>query len=106
MKIVIKNSAVLIFILLSFFFSSAQEVRIEVTQTPLNKVLISIIDSDKVNISFDDNSLSHFLITQNNKYPTIEKALEGLLTGIPYNYELIDGVWVIYPETNTSKKKK
>jgi hypothetical protein len=106
LKIVIKNSAVLIFILLSFFFSSAQEVRIEVTQTPLNKVLISIIDSDKVNISFDDNSLSHFLITQNNKYPTIEKALEGLLTGIPYNYELIDGVWVIYPETNTSKKKK
>lgn len=106
MKIVIKNSAVLIFILLSFFFSSAQEVRIEAAQIPLNEVLISIIDSDEVNISFDDKSLSRFLITQNLEYPTIEKALEGLLNGIPYNYELIDGVWVIYPEASEPKKKK
>ncbi len=106
MKIVIKNSVALIFILLSFFFSSAQEVIIEAAQTPLNEVLISIIDSDDINISFDDNSLSRFLITKKHKYPSIEKALEGLLTGIPYNYELIDEVWVIYPLTSNPKKQK
>lgn len=106
MKIVIKNSVVLIIILLSFFFSAAQEVIIEANQTPLNEVLISIIDSDYVNISFDDNSLSHFLITKEHNYPSIEKALDGLLTGLPFNYELIDDVWVIYPEIDGAKKSK
>lgn len=106
MKIVIKNSALLIVILLSFFFSSAQEVRIKANQTPLNEVLISIIDSDDVNISFDDNSLSRYLITKEYNYPSIEKALDGLLTGLPLKYELINGVWVIYPGLEAIKKQK
>ncbi|MAE09104.1 MAG: TonB-dependent receptor [Bacteroidetes bacterium] len=106
MKSVLKNSLVPIVILLSFFISSAQEVRIEAYQTPLNKVLIGIIDSDDINISFDDKSLSLFLITKKYTYPTIEKALGGLLTGLPFNYELIDGVWVIYPEIVEVKKTR
>lgn len=106
MNIVIKNSVVLIIILLSFFFSSAQEVKIDACQTPLNEVLISIIDSDNINISFDDNSLSRFLISKEHNYPSIKKALDGLLTGLPFNYELIDDVWVIYPEIDEAKKPR
>ena len=106
MKIVIKTSAVLIIILLSFLSSTAQEIEVDAVETPLNKVLISIIDSYNVSISFDDNSLSHYIVTIKNVYPSIDQALAGLLVGTPLSYELIKDVWVIFPTRAVKKPKR
>lgn len=87
----------LLFLLSTFLTSNGQGVKVDAVEIPLNKVLISIIDSHNVNISFDDESLSHYLVSDNNFYPTIDQALKGLLIKLPLSYELINDVWVIYP---------
>ncbi|NQU33499.1 MAG: TonB-dependent receptor [Bacteroidetes bacterium] len=97
MKVKAKTSLIFIFLLLSFYFSSAQEIKINAINTPLNQVLISIIDSNNVNISFDDNSLSRYTITEQRSFPSIEKALTQLLDSSSLAFELIEDVWVIYP---------
>ncbi len=97
MKIIIKTSVIL-FLLLSFLYSTGQEIIISADNTPLNEVLIGIIDSHNVSISFDDESLSHYIISENKTYPSLDKAINGLLIGIPFTCELVGGVWVIYPE--------
>jgi len=97
LKVKAKTSLIFIFLLLSFYFSSAQEIKINAINTPLNQVLISIIDSNNVNISFDDNSLSRYTITEQRSFPSIEKALTQLLDSSSLAFELIEDVWVIYP---------
>jgi len=97
LKIIIKTS-VLLFLLLSFHWSAGQEIKIVAENTPLNEVLIGIIESNNVSISFDDESLSHFLISESETYASLDKAIDGLLKGLPISSELVGGVWVIYPE--------
>ncbi len=97
MKIIIKTSVIL-FLLLSFLYSTGQEIIISADDTPLNEVLIGIIDSYNVSISFDDESLRHYNISVNKTYPSLDKAINGLLIGVPFTCELVGGVWVIYPE--------
>ena len=97
MRIIIKSSVIL-FLLLSFLCSTGQEIIISADDTPLNEVLIDIIDSYNISISFDDESLRHYIISENKTYPSLDKAINGLLIGIPFTCELVGGVWVIYPE--------
>ena len=106
MKVIVKTSVILLFLLFSLFSLVGQEVKINAVKTPLNEVLINIVDSYSVSISFDDKSLSHFLITNNNVYPSINLALTGLLNNLPLSYELIGGVWVIYPTKNHEKLRQ
>lgn len=103
MKNLIKTSVLLLSFLLLFLSSTGQEIKIDAHEMPLNKVLIGIIDSYNISISFDDNSLSNYIITDNNTYPSIDKALTGLLAGIPLTNELIGDVWVISPTKVTKK---
>ena len=77
--------------------SKGQEVIVVANNIPLNKVLISIIESHNVSISFDDSNLSNYKITDSTEYPSLNQALAGLLVNLPLSYELIGDVWVIYP---------
>lgn len=97
MKIATNTSAVLIILLLSFLTSTGQEIEVDAVETPLNKVLIGIINSHGASISFDDESLSHYMVTDKNVYTSIDLALAGLLKNLPLSCELIGGVWVIFP---------
>jgi len=71
---------------------------INANDTPLNEVLIGIIDSHDISISFDDESLRHYIISETKTYSSLDKAINGLLIGIPFSCELISGVWIIFPE--------
>lgn len=106
MKVIIKKSVILLFFLFSLFSLVGQEVKINAVNKPLNEVLINIVDSYSVSISFDDKSLSHFLINNNTVYPSINSALSGLLKTLPLKSELIGGVWVIYPTDDLPKPKQ
>ncbi len=97
MKEVTKSILVVLIPLLFHFTAQCQEISIEVIDSPLNKVLIGIIDSSDVNISFDDELLSTVKITCKKNFADIKDALSFLLSNTQLEYESINDVWIIYP---------
>ena len=73
--------------------ASSQELHLVVKDKPLNDVLRSL----HVQLSFDDNALSKYRITINQQFDNPEQAIEVLLKGKPFQYEKINGVYVISP---------
>ena len=73
--------------------ASSQELHLVVKDKPLNDVLRSL----HVQLSFDDNALSKYRITINQQFDNPEHAIEVLLKGKPFQYEKINGVYVISP---------
>ncbi len=105
MKIIYNTYITIIFSILSIQISVAQEIKINVVNKPLNKLLIDIVDSNNINISFDDESLSNLIITENRIFPSIDKTLNSLFENTNFEYELIDDVWVIYPKIDINPSK-
>ena len=73
--------------------ASAQELHLVVKDKPLNDVLRSL----HVELSFDDNALSKYRITINRQFGNAEQAISFLLKDKPFQYEKINGVYVISP---------
>ena len=73
--------------------ASAQELHLVVKNKPLNDVLRSL----SIELSFDDNALSRYRITINQQFDSSEQALAFLLKDKPFQYENINGVYVISP---------
>ncbi|HDO28191.1 MAG TPA: TonB-dependent receptor [Bacteroidetes bacterium] len=105
MRLKIIKKAFIFFFLFAGFHAYAQEIRISVSGEPLNKVLAGIRDDYKVQISFDDHLLSQYVITLKARFKNPEKAINKLLSGLPFDYEKPDNVFIIY-QRKTEKKKK
>jgi hypothetical protein len=97
-------SRLLLIALVIFFFREglfAQEIKLAVSDKPLNQVLIEIRDAYKVQLSFDDSELSKYKVTAAGRFSGIEYLLIHLLRDLPYDFEKISGVYVIYPRKST-----
>ncbi len=102
----ITNSVVVVLLLLSSHnISKAQEINVNAIDQPLNEVLIEIINTNDLNISFDDNHLAQYIVNTSGTFSSIESVLDNLLEGLPLDYEIIEDVWVIYPMAGVIRKK-
>ena len=93
-----------ILLLLSFFVFAAinargQEITIDADRQPLNKVLIEIRKTSGVQLSFDDNLLSTYTITDHNTYKNAIEAIESILSEFPLKMEQKGIVVLITPES-------
>lgn len=77
--------------------SFSQEIRISGIDKPLNKILIELRDNWGVMISFDDRQLSTYKLTVSKNFSSPAEALDYLLMDLPLHYDVINGVYVIYP---------
>ena len=71
----------------------AQELRLVVSNQPLNTVLNTL----NVEISFDDQALSNYRVTVSQTFASPEDAIRFLLDGKPFRMEKIGNVFVISP---------
>ncbi len=94
------------FFLFGTVLSYSQEIRINVSDRPLNKVLAEIRDNYQVHISFDDQTLSRYTVTLNDTFKTPADAIKRLLSGLPFGYEKTDDVFVIYFIRPEKRKKE
>lgn len=95
-----------ILIFVTSFFSSAQEIKIDVSGQSLNTVLIEVWEQYNVQFSFDDRLLSKYKVTDSCTYSSPEDAIKSLLQGLPLTYEKKDKVFVIYKIRKSSKPNR
>jgi len=74
----------------------AQEISIYTDSVPLNKVLINLAQAHGVQLSFDDQLLSGYLVSVQKSFSSAEKAIAYLLHDLPLNYEKGGEVFIIY----------
>jgi len=100
----INRRSISIIILLFFlcFPVFAQKVNIKAVSRPLNEVLIEIRDQHSLQMSFNDRLLSGYPITMDAEFTSPEKAISGLISGLPLSLEMQGEVYLIIPK----KKRK
>ena len=76
----------------------SQEIKITTSNKTLSQVLIEIRDKYDVEFSFDDTELSKYKITVSKSFKNIDNALDYLLKDLPFGYEKVSGVYIIYPK--------
>jgi hypothetical protein len=84
------------FLLCLFSISYSQEIKIECTEKPLNKILIDLRADYGLMLSFDDSYLSSFELSADSTFTSVEKAFDYLFRGLPLKYENSNGVYIIY----------
>lgn len=85
---------------------SAQEVRLDIKQAPLNKVLTQLIDDYNVSISFDDKTLSNYKVSVDKTFNNPEQAVKYLIKDLPFEMELSGGVIIVYKILNKIENKE
>lgn len=93
-----KRFALLLILGLIFSTISAQKIEVVAHQTALSEILISLRDKHDFQFSYNNDLLSNYLITINKSFSSKEKTIEYLLKNLPLNYEMSNGVFLIYPE--------
>ena len=93
---ILKKTIVCLFFMYLAVPLSSQEIRIDCTDEPLNKILIQLRDNYDLMVSFDDQQLSTYKLTLEKKFSSHSLALEYLFKGLPLRYEVSDGVYIIY----------
>ena len=98
------------FFLFLVFFSSAflhaQEVHLKYSNTPLNKILIDIRDSNDLHLSFDDKLLSKYKVTLDETFASPETAIRQLIVPRGLTLEKDKDVFVIYKNRKQNRKKQ
>jgi hypothetical protein len=101
----IKNSLVYLFFLFLVVPVFSQDIRINCTDEPLNKILIRLRDNHGLMVSFDDRQLSTYKLTLGRNFSSPALALDYLFKGLPLRYEISDGVYIIYTVVVREKPK-
>ena len=84
----------------------SQEVRINCSDEPLNKILISLRDNYGLMLSFDDKQLSAYKLTLNKKFASPVQAFDYLDQGLPLTYEVSEGVTVFFTVQPPEEKRE
>lgn len=90
----------ILFLLIGIYFQLniySQEIKVTASNKSLNKVLIEIRDKYDVGFSFNDAELSKINVNVSKTFKNIDETLTFLLKSLPFEYEIISGVYVIYP---------
>lgn len=83
---------------------TGQEIRIDVYNTPLNRVLSELRDKYNIQLSFNDARLSGFQVTADTLFHSPEGAVSYLLGNCPLDYRVIGNVFVIFERTGSESK--
>lgn len=97
-----KRLFILILLLIPITAAFAQELRLVVSDKPLNTVLNTL----NVEISFNDKALSNYNISVNQTFKTPEDAINFLLKDKPFKMEKVGNVYVILPVQHNEPVKK
>lgn len=76
----------------------AQEIKITASNQTLNKVLLELRDKYDVELSFNGEDLSKYKVSLSRTFKTAQEAVAYLLEKLPFEFENISGVLVIYPK--------
>jgi len=76
----------------------AQEIRITASNQTLNKVLLELREKYDVELSFNGEDLSKYKVSLSRTFKTAQEAVAFLLQKLPFEFENISGVLVIYPK--------
>jgi len=83
----------------------SQNIAINAQNAPLNKLLIELRDKYKINFSFNDELLSKFTVTLNQKFSGPDEAIHSLLNNFPLRYSKQDNIFIILPAKDQKQKK-
>jgi len=102
----VKQGWCILLFILGFVFSSAgQEVHINATDQPLNKVLTGLRDNYEVQLSFDDHLLGKYRVSINQNFSSPEEAITSLLKGLPLKMQKSDKVFIIFRDKEKGGNK-
>ncbi len=104
-KIPAKNSLVTLLFLFLTFSAISQEIRINCTDEPLNKILIQLRDNYGLMVSFDDRQLSAYKLTVGKRFASPSQALDYLFKDLPLRYEVSEEVYIIFTVAVKEKPK-
>jgi hypothetical protein len=96
-----KRLFVLILSIITVTAAFSQELRLVVSDKPLNTILNTL----GVEISFDDKALSNYRVSVSKTFKTPEEAISFLLKDTPFQMEKVGGVYVISPAPFQEKKE-
>lgn len=91
----------ILFILIFLFWGFSvfpQQINIEVSSEPLNKVLIDLRDSYNLQLSFNDKELSYYTVSLRANFESPSAAIAALTSGLPLSFEERGEVYIIYAE--------
>ena len=91
-----KVSLFLLVLLCSQVRLYGQNIEIHVAQEPLNQVLMELASEYRVQLSFDDQELSAYIITVQRSFANPEEAIGFLIKDYPLEYKLIGEVFTIF----------
>ena len=74
-------------IFIAFLSAFSQEIAVDVTDKPLNEVLIDLSATYGLQISFNDRELAQYRVTQKGTFSAPEAVLSKLLKNLPLDYE-------------------
>jgi len=94
----------LCFLVLGSMNIFGQEITIEAKNEPINQILTDLRDQYQLNISFDNNLLSTYLLTISGDFQSPDDAIQALLKSLPLDFEKKDGVYIIFPKKYEPKK--
>lgn len=94
-----KGFIIIVILLTTVTAAFSQELRLVVSDKPLNVVLNSL----NVEISFNDKALSDYKISVSKTFKTPEEAINYLLKDKPFRMEKVGNVFVISPVTSSEK---
>lgn len=96
-----KKGLIILFMLLTATTATfSQELRLVVSDKPLNTVLNSL----NVEISFDDKALSAYNVSLSRTFKTPEEAIAFLLKDKPFKVEKVGSVYVISSQPKPEKR--
>jgi hypothetical protein len=93
----------LLILLVTVGFAQTENIRIEVSELPLNTVLLHLREKYDFHLSYSEDQVSKYKITASRTFTSKEETLKFLLEGLPFQLKKIDDVFVIVPEKKRTK---
>ncbi|MEE4197136.1 MAG: TonB-dependent receptor [Bacteroidales bacterium] len=92
-----------ILILIFYFNSLSQEIRIDAIDKPLNEILIEVRNNYNLNLSFNDSELSQYQITLHKTFSSPGSAFQHLLNDLPIAFKKSGKVYLFFPKPKNVK---
>ncbi|MCT4589651.1 MAG: TonB-dependent receptor [Carboxylicivirga sp.] len=84
----------------------AQSIEVDCQSKPLNELLIEWRNQFDLQLSFNDELLSHYKITIKKKFKSINEALAFILKDLPLSFEKNQDVYIIFQHKKEKIPKK
>ena len=103
-KLIISLTFLLYFLVSGF--TQNQNIKIEVKDLPLNKVLLQLREQYDFQFSYSDNELSPYKITLSKTFVSKDEAIRYLLIDLPFQIKKTGNVFVIIPDKKKRKEEQ